>query len=55
LTEYTGDYYIARISLEAKLLRHLTGQIFYQLISSHSQISAGIDDNQAGVQLTESF
>ena len=40
LTKYTGDYYTARISLEAKIVRHLTGQIFYQLLSSHSQTSA---------------
>jgi hypothetical protein len=53
--QYTQSYYTARISLEAKMVRHLTGQIFYQLISSHYQASAGINDDQTGVQLTLSF
>jgi hypothetical protein len=53
--QYTQDYYIARISLDAKIVRHLTGQIFYQLVSSRAQASAAINDNQTGVQLTLSF
>ena len=52
---YTGDYYIARISLEAKIVRHLKGQIFYQLISSRAQTSSVVNDNQTGVQLTLSY
>lgn len=52
---YTGDYYVARISLDAKIVRHLTGQIFYQWVNSHSQASAAVNDDQTGVQLTLSF
>ncbi|MGA2541424.1 MAG: hypothetical protein ABSG78_07650 [Verrucomicrobiota bacterium] len=55
LVKYSSDYYIARIGLNAKLVRHLNGQLFYQLLSSRSQISAIVNDNQAGVQLTLSF
>jgi hypothetical protein len=55
LISYTGDYYIARLSLDAKILRHLSGQVFYQLLSSHSQASAVVGDNQAGAKLTLSF
>ncbi|HZM06642.1 MAG TPA: hypothetical protein VFC44_26885 [Candidatus Saccharimonadales bacterium] len=52
----TGDYYIARISLEAKIIRHLNGQIYYQLLSSQSQVGGGgVTDNQTGVQLTLGF
>jgi hypothetical protein len=55
LVKYTDDYYTARIGLEAKIIRHLTGQIFYQLISRQSQVSGDINENQAGVQLTLSY
>ena len=55
LTEYSGDYYVVRISLEAKLLRHLTGQMFYQFVSSQSQVSSDVNDDQTGVQLTLSY
>ncbi len=55
LMNYTGDYYIARISLEAKIVRHLTGQIYYQLLSSRSQASAAVNDDRTGVQLTLSY
>jgi hypothetical protein len=55
LRPYTGDYYIARISLDARIVRHLTGQIFYQLLSTRSQASASVNDDQTGVQLTLSY
>jgi len=55
LTKYTGDYYLARISLDAKIIRHLKGQLYYQFLSSSSQNSAAVSDNQTGVQLTLSF
>jgi hypothetical protein len=55
LVKYTDDYYTARISLEAKIIRHLNGQIFYQLISRQSQAGGDINDHQAGVQLTLSY
>jgi hypothetical protein len=55
LVGYSGDYYTARISLEAKIVRHLNAQIFYQFLSSRSQVSAGVNDDQTGVQLTLSF
>ena len=55
LTEYTGDYYTARISLDAKIARHLTGQIFYQFVSSQSQVNGNFNDNQAGIRLNMSF
>jgi len=55
LAKYAEDYYTARISLETKMVRHLTAQIFYQLLSSHSGLSGGVNDDQIGVQLTLSF
>ena len=56
LVKYSGDYYVARIGLDAKIVRHLTGQVFYQLQSSRSKVSGDIgNDNQTGVQLTLSF
>jgi hypothetical protein len=55
LEKYTGNYYVARISLEAKIIHHLTGQVFYQLQSSRTQVSGDMNDNQTGFQLTLSF
>jgi hypothetical protein len=55
LVKYTDEYYTARIGLEAKIIRHLTGKIFYQLISRLSGVGGGINDNQAGVQLILSY
>jgi hypothetical protein len=55
LTEYTGDYYLVRISLEAKIAQHLTGQVFYQFLSSQAQLNGDVNDNQTGVQATLSF
>jgi hypothetical protein len=55
LVKYTDDYYTARVSLEAKIIRHLNGQIFYQLISRQSPAAGNINDHQAGVQLTLSY
>jgi len=55
LAAYSGYYYIARISLEAKIARHLTGQIFYQGVSSHSQVNGDYTDNQTGLQFTLNF
>jgi hypothetical protein len=55
LAEYSGDYYILRLSFEAKIVRHLTGQFYYQFLDSRSQISAGVQDDQAGVKLILSF
>ena len=55
LASYTDDYYTARIGLEAKIVRHLNGQIFYQFISRQSQISGDINDNQIDVNLTWSY
>jgi hypothetical protein len=54
-TQYTGDYYIVRGSLEAKIVRHLTGQVFFQYLYSESQINSSVNDNQTGVQLTLSY
>jgi hypothetical protein len=55
VASYTGDYYTARMSLDAKIVRHLTAQIFCQLLSNRSQASAAVNDDQTGVQLTLSF
>jgi hypothetical protein len=55
LAKYNEDYYTAKIGIEAKIVRHLTGQIFYQLTSLKSQSTGDIKDDQTGVQLTLSF
>jgi hypothetical protein len=53
--QYTGDYYFVRASLEEKLVRHLTGQVFYQFLNLKSQVNGDVNDNQTGVQLTLSY
>ena len=55
LANYAGDYYTARLGLDAIIVRHLTGQVFYQFLSSRSQAGAAVNDDQTGVQLTLSF
>lgn len=49
------DYYLVRVSLEAKIVRHLNGQIFYQYLSNKSQISPVVQDNQFGFKLDLSY
>ncbi len=55
LANYTDDYISARIGLEAKILRHLNGQIYYNLISIQSPVGGDRNDNQIGVNLTLSY
>jgi hypothetical protein len=55
VTSYHAGYYTARISFEARIIRHLTGQIFSQLVSSHADVSSDVNEHQAGVQLTLSY
>jgi hypothetical protein len=55
LPTHTSGYYTARIGLEAKIVRHLSGQIFSQWIGRQSLIDRDISENQTGGQLTLSF
>jgi len=55
LASYSDEYYIARLSLDAKIVRHLTSQIYYNLTSIQSPVVGGRDDNQIGVSLTLSY
>ena len=55
LANYTDDYITTRLSLEAKILRHLNGQVFYQLLNRQSQVGGNISGNQIGVNLTLSY
>lgn len=55
LTTHTDNYFNVRFSLEAKIVSHLTGQIFCQWISRQSQFNGDLQDDQAGVQLTLGF
>jgi len=55
LVAYTGDYYIARIALDAKIVRHLTGELYYQYLDSKSQTTSAIGDDQVGLQLVLSY
>jgi hypothetical protein len=55
LITHTDGYYSARISLDAKIIPHLTGQIFCQWLSRQSQFNGSLNDEQAGAQLTLGF
>jgi len=55
LINYSDDYYTARLGLTAKIVRHLVGQIYYNLTSIQSPVSGDINDNQIGVNLTLSY
>jgi hypothetical protein len=52
---YSDDYYIAHVGLQAKIIRHLSGQIYYDLTSLQSSGSGNINDNKIGVNLTLSY
>jgi hypothetical protein len=54
VTHTDGDS-IARISLEAKIVRHLDSQVYYQFLNRQSRFNGNLDDNQAGAQLSWSF
>ncbi len=55
LANYSDNYYTAGFSLQAKIVRHLTGQISYNLTSLQSPVRGGITGNQIGVNLTLSY
>ena len=55
VANYTDDYYTARISLDAKILRHLVGQVYYALVNVQSATGGDRDDNQIGVNFTLAY
>ena len=55
LADHSDDYYTARFSLDANILRHLVGQIYYNLASVQSAVGGDRNDNQVGVNLTWSY
>jgi hypothetical protein len=52
---HSDGYYTARMSLDTKIARHLTSQIFYQWTDRQSQYDGDMNENQAGVQLILSY
>jgi len=52
---HTDGYSTARLSLQAKIVRHLNGQIFCQWVSRQSQFNGDLSDDQAGVQVSLSY
>jgi hypothetical protein len=55
LISHTEGYYLAHLSLEAKIVSHLTGQVFAQWLSRPSQFYGDLEDDQIGAQLTLSY
>ena len=55
VANYTDDYYTGRISLDARILRHLVGQVYYAVTHIQSAIGSDRDDNQIGVNLTLAY
>ena len=57
LANYSEDYYNARLSLQAKILHHLIGAVYYNLnlISSQSSGIGQRTDNQLGVNLSLTY
>jgi hypothetical protein len=52
---YSDDYYTAHFGLQAKIVRHLTGQVYYNLTSLQSSGSGDRNDNKIGVNVTLSY
>jgi hypothetical protein len=55
LVTHSEDYYIVRLSLETKIVSHLTSQIFAQWLNRPSSFYGDLDDDQIGAQLALSF
>ena len=55
VANYSDDYYTAGFNLQAKIVRHLTGQISYNLTRLQSPVNGSINDNQISVNLTLSY
>ena len=52
LNNYGVGYYAFRLSFEAKIASHLTGQVFSQVLNRPSKSYGDLEDDQAGAQLT---
>ncbi len=55
LANYSENYYTAHVGLQAKIIRHLTGQVYYNLTTIQPPGSGDINDNQIGVNVTLSY
>jgi hypothetical protein len=55
LANYSDDYYTAGINLQVKIVRHLNGQISYNLASRQSPVNGEAIENQIDVNLTFSY
>lgn len=52
---FSEYYYTAHLGLTAKIVRHLVGQVYYNLTSIQFPAGANANDNQIGVNLTLSY
>ena len=52
---YSDDYYNAHFGLQAKIVRHLTSQIYYDLTGIQRSVGGDINDNKIGVNVTLSY
>jgi hypothetical protein len=52
---HNDSFVIPRIEADAKIYRHVTGLVFYQLISRGSQYLGNLTDDTAGVQVNLAF
>ena len=55
VANYSDDYYTAGVSLQAKIARHLTGQVSYDLTLLQSPVSGDLNQNLISVNLTLSY
>ena len=52
---YSENYYTAHFGLQAKIVRHLTSQIYYDLTGIQRSVGGDINDNKIGVNVTLSY
>lgn len=52
---HTDRDYLGKIDFEAKIFRHLTGEIYYQFLDRQSHFNGDLKDNQTGLRLTLSY
>jgi hypothetical protein len=55
LISHQDGYYTARINLDAKIVRHLNGQLFCQWVNRQSPFNGNFNDDQVGLQLILSY
>jgi cell division protein FtsI/penicillin-binding protein 2 len=51
-SQYTDSFYDAKVGVEFHIIKHLSGQMFYQMIQRTSAVNGNVTENQVELSLT---